>query len=120
MYQVDLEADSLRAAPLPIDYLRGVTAVGFDAADSLLYYAESNPGIIRRSSLNGNSDEIIINGIYYANRLAIDHVRGNIYFTDTNRDRIDVAALNGKHRTSLVITTAPEGIALDLKNGFVF
>ena len=117
MYQVDLGADPHQAAPLPIDHLRGLTAVGFDPIDKLIYYAESFPGIIRRSLLDGTGDETIINGVYYPNRLAIDYINRNIYFTDSSRYKIDVATLDGLHRTTLISTTWPEGIALDLKNG---
>ena len=120
MYQVDLETNPQRAAPLPIHHNRGLTAVGFDPVDRLIYYAESYPGLIRRSFLNGTADEVIINGIYYANRLAIDFINRNIYFTDTSRNRIDVASLSGMHRAMLITTQRPEGIALDLKNGLVF
>ena len=117
LFQVDLDASRARAAPLPIDSLRGVTAIGFDPIDKMIYYAESWPGIIRRSYMNGSHAETIINGVYYANRLAIDYINRNIYFTDSSRYRIDVAALNGAHRTSLIYTTWPEGVALDLLNG---
>lgn len=119
MYQVDVEANLHSAAPLPIDRLRGLTAVGFDPIDKLVYYAEGYPGIIKRSFLNGTSDETIVNGVYWANRLAIDFINRNIYFTDSSRNRIDVATLDGMHRTSLITTPWPEGIALDLKNGLV-
>ena len=120
LYQVDLETNPQRAAPLPIHHNRGLTAVGFDPVDRLIYYAESYPGLIRRSFLNGTADEVIINGVYYANRLAIDFINRNIYFTDTSRNRIDVAALSGMHRAMLITTQGPEGIALDLENGLVF
>ena len=82
-----------------------------------MYYAEYYPGIIRRSHLNGSEAKTIVNGVYYANRIAIDYITRNIYFTDSSRDRIDVAALNGMHRTSLITTPFPEDIALDLMNG---
>ena len=114
-----MEADSPhhRAAPLPIDGLRGLTAVGFDPVDKFLYYAELYPGIIRRSRLNGTEAETIANGVYYANRLAIDYLTRNIYFTDSSRNRIDVATLDGKHRSMLIYTPSPEDIALDLVHG---
>ena len=116
-----MEADSPMPAPLPIDHRVGPTAVGFDPVEKVVYYSESALGIIRRSFLNGTADETIINGVYTTDRLtiAIDYVTRNIYFTDNQRNRIDVAAINGIHRSSLISTPWPEGIALDLKNGFV-
>ncbi|PFX27283.1 Low-density lipoprotein receptor-related protein 6 [Stylophora pistillata] len=120
IFQVNLEGDDHRAAPLPIDHLRGVSAVGFDPIEELVYFAEYGPGIIQRSHLNGSNAETIVNGIYYANRLAIDHLTRNIYFTDSSKYRIDVATLDGKHRTGLISTVWPEGLALDLKNGHIY
>lgn len=117
MYQIDLEAFPYGAAPLPKEHTRGLTGVSFDPVDKLVYYAESYPGIIRRGFLNGTADEAIIRGVYYPNRLAIDYINRIIYFTDSSRNRIDIAALDGKHRGMLIATTWPEGIALDLKNG---
>lgn len=124
LYQVDMEADSPTPALLPIDHRARPTAVGFDPVEKVVYYSEGALGIIRRSFFNGTADKTIINGIYKTHRLnrlaiAIDYVTRNIYFTDRLRDRIDVAAINGMHRTSLISTPWPEGIALDLKNGFV-
>lgn len=117
IFQVNLEGNDHRAAPLPIDHLRGLSAVGFDPVEELVYFAEYAPGIIQRSHLNGSDAETIVNGIYYANRLAIDHLTRNIYFSDSSKYRIDVATLDGMHRTGLISTVWPEGIALDLKNG---
>ena len=119
LYHVDMETDPNKAVPLPIDKILGLTAVGFDPVDQKIYYGEVGRSIIRRSFLNGTADETIINGVYFANRLAIDYINRNIYYTDTSRNKIDVAALSGLHRTTLLFTTAPEGIALDLKNGYV-
>lgn len=119
LYHVDMETDPNRAVPLPIDKILGLTAVGFDPIDQKIYYGELGRSIIRRSYLNGTADETIINGVYFANRLAIDYINRNIYYTDSQRNKIDVAAVSGLHRTTLLLTTAPEGIALDLKNGYV-
>lgn len=117
-----MEADSPIPAPLPIDHRVSPTAVGFDPVEKVVYYSESFLGIIRRSFLDGTADETIINGVYTkldGLAIAIDYITRNIYFTDNQRDRIDVAAINGMHRTSLISTPWPEGITLDLKNGFV-
>ena len=116
-----MEADSPTPALLPIDHRVSPTAVGFDPVEKVVYYSEGALGIIRRSFFNGTADETIINGVYTADRLAIaiDYVTRNIYFTDILRDRIDVATINGMHRTILISTPWPEGIALDLENGFV-
>ena len=119
LYHVDMETVPNRAVPLPIDKILGLTAVGFDPIDQKIYYGELGRSIIRRSFLNGTADETIINGVYFANRIAIDYINRNIYLSDTNRNKIDVAALSGLHRTTLLFTTAPVGIALDLKNGYV-
>ena len=118
MFQVDLDAFPLRAAPLPIDEIRGAGPVAFDPIDGRIYYAEFFPGVIRRSFLNGSSEEMIINGVYYANWIEIDYIYRNVYFVDYGRDRIDVAALNGLHRTMLISRSTLEGIALDLINGY--
>ena len=118
-----MEADSPmpRPAPLPISHRFGPTSVGIDPVEKVVYYSESALGIIRRSFLNGTADETIINGVLPTDLLAIaiDYITRNIYFTDSGRDRIDVATINGMHRTSLISTPWPEGIALDLKNGSV-
>lgn len=120
LFQAYLEGDVYQAAPLPFDNIHGLTAVGFDPIERQVYYGQFRPGLILRSPLNGSAPETIINGVYFINRLAIDYVFRIIYFTDTSRDRIDVATLEGKYRKRLISTPAPEDIALDLENGLVF
>ncbi|KAJ7377403.1 Neurotrypsin [Desmophyllum pertusum] len=120
LFQAYLEGDVYQAAPLPFDNIHGLTAVGFDPIERQVYYGQFRPGLILRSPLNGSAPETIINGVYFINRLAIDYVFRIIYFTDTSRDRIDVATLEGKYRKRLISTPAPEDIALDLENGTIY
>lgn len=117
LYQVDLDAEPQRAAPLPIDGIRGVSAVAFDPVDQQIYYAETYPGIIRRNFLNGTAEETIVSGIYFASRMEIDYIYRNIYFTDILRNRLDVASLDGLYRKFILSEPGLESIALDLTNG---
>ena len=117
LYQVDLDAEPQRAAPLPIDRIRGVGAVAFDPVDQQIYYAERYPGIIRRNVLNGTAEETIVNGVYLASRVEIDYIYRNIYFTDIIRNRLDVASLDGLYRKFILSEPGLESIALDLRNG---
>lgn len=117
LYQVDLDAEPQRAAPLPIDGILGVNAVAFDPVDQQIYYAEKFPGIIRRNFLNGTAEETVVNGIYFASRVEIDYIYRNIYFTDIIRNRLDVASLDGLYRKFILSEPGLESIALDLTNG---
>lgn len=117
LYQVDLDAEPQRAAPLPIDEILGVSAVAFDPVDQQIYYAEIHPGIIRRNFLNGTAKETVVNGIYFASRVEIDYIYRNIYFTDIIRNRLDVASLDGLYRKFILSEPGLESIALDLANG---
>lgn len=72
--------------------------------------------------MNGSSLEHIIEfGLNYAEGMAVDWVANNIYWADTNKNRIEVARLDGSSRKVLIWRQLdnPRALALDPPSGFV-
>jgi hypothetical protein len=53
--------------------------------------------------------------------LAVDWVAGNLYWTDSTANKIEVAKLDGKHRKTLIYENLehPTNIVVDLRKGYV-
>jgi low density lipoprotein receptor-related protein 5/6 len=70
--------------------------------------------------MNGSSlGHIVEFGLSSAEGIAVDWVANNIYWTDMNKKRIEVARLDGSSRCVLVWRNldSPRAIALDPPNG---
>lgn len=52
--------------------------------------------------------------------LAVDWVAGNLYWTDSGRDVIEVAQISGQHRKTLIsgMIDEPYAIAVDPQRGY--
>lgn len=80
------------------------------------------PQRISRAFMNGSSIEHIIEfGINNAEGMAIDWVAHNIYWADAEKNRIEMARLDGSSRKVLIWRNLdnPRALALDPPSGFV-
>ena len=71
-----------------------------------------------RAVLDGSGEKILIQtSLSLPESLAVDPYSGNLYWVDSNLDKIEVYGLESRHRKVLVNTgLKPQGLALDLRN----
>ena len=75
---------------------------------------------ISRVFINGSSPEIIVSeNVYNSYGLAVDPLGRNIYWTDTDADKIEVCRMDGTMRKTLIHQDLnnPRDIILDLRKG---
>ncbi|KAK6999593.1 nidogen-2, partial [Biomphalaria glabrata] len=120
----------ISAEERPRDYgqqlvnIPGMLAVGVDedCRDGHLYWTDAAHGIIRRSQLNGSNVEVIVTGLKSPEGIAVDFAARNIFFTDSELDKLFVSRLDGTYVKTLVSTDMvnPRAIVLDLTRGVLY
>ncbi|UYV76343.1 LRP4 [Cordylochernes scorpioides] len=79
-------------------------------------FRRSSRCVHRSCSLNGSvasqTSVVVGAGLHTASGVAVDWVAGNLYWTDTGRDVVEVARLDGSSRKSLVTLDLDEPRAL--------
>ncbi|CAH2224426.1 prolow-density lipo receptor-related 1 [Pelobates cultripes] len=122
---------------------RGDETVRIDAMDvyvkgNRLYWSNWHTGKISYRELHGTSSstssnrnkrqiddgvtDLNIPGLKMPKGIAIDWVAGNIYWTDSGRDVIEVAQMKGEHRKTLIsgMIDEPHAIVVDPQRGTMY
>ncbi|XP_039602497.1 low-density lipoprotein receptor-related protein 1-like isoform X2 [Polypterus senegalus] len=75
-----------------------------------------------RRQLDGGVTDLTIPGLKIPRGIAVDWVAGNIYWTDSGRDVIEVAQANGEHRKTLIsgMIDEPYAIVVDPLRGIMY
>lgn len=98
----------------------------FDKADNCLYWADLATDNVKRLCLDGNhSVEIIVeDNVKAIEGLAYDWTAGNIYWIDSEAQKLEVARKNGQFRRTLLNGTTyldkPRSLALDPHFGYLY
>ncbi|XP_043066692.1 low-density lipoprotein receptor-related protein 1 isoform X1 [Drosophila bipectinata] len=117
------------AALVPISRVSSASFVDYYAATDTLYWGDNELGSISRVKRDGTQRETILEAINLAGYkqqdwlggIAIDWVAGNIYWSDTKRNLIEVARLDGSHRYVVVSNVdKPTALAVDPLQGMLF
>ena len=99
-------------------------SLGLDSEQEKLYWIEGeNLDKIQRANLDGTEVETLIDtGFQAPTRLALDLVRGKMYWTDSVTDKIQRANLDGTEVEDVVTTGLefPRGIAVDEQNEKIY
>ena len=75
---------------------------------------------ISRVFINGSSPEVVVSqNVYTPDGLAVDPVGGNIYWTDTGTNKIEVSRMDGSIRKTLISQGLdnPRDIIVDIDKG---
>ena len=101
-----------------------------DAWNARLYWAEDDPftlPAIRGSNLDGSDQQVLVSepwdpGIQFPQFIALDVEGGKMYYTSGNTRSIERASLDGTSRETILHAelNGPVGIALDLKNQYIY
>lgn len=86
-----------------------------------VYWSQLEPPRIMRAVLDGSREDTLIQtSISLPESLAVDPYSENLYWVDSNLDKIEVYGLKSERRKVLVNTgLKPQGLALDLRNRYV-
>jgi low density lipoprotein receptor-related protein 5/6 len=94
-----------------------------DIQDKRVYIADKKYRCITRAFLNGSDvQKIIETGIISLDGIAVDYLAHNIYFTDSENRRIEVARLDGSSRRVLIWKgiEEPRNLILEPKKGYMY
>ncbi|XP_013411103.1 prolow-density lipoprotein receptor-related protein 1 [Lingula anatina] len=106
--------------------LRNTIALDYYYKNSTIFWTDVVDDKIYKGVMVTNSitqiEEIVSVGLATAEGLAVDWIGENIYWVESNLDQIEVATLEGKHRSTLVAgkMESPRAIALDPSVGMLF
>jgi nidogen (entactin) len=122
--------------PIQIKYFQTAVGLDIDCFEGRVYWSDISGMAIRSSTYNGSaksdfitqgnfvtsmggSIESCVAGIGSPEGLAVDWVSRNIYWTDSTKDTVEVASVEGKRRRVLFDTNLvnPRGIAVHPQRG---
>ncbi|XP_078614730.1 low-density lipoprotein receptor-related protein 6-like [Branchiostoma floridae x Branchiostoma japonicum] len=122
IFQVNITSGA--KVSLPLGHLVYPLAIDFDPATDYVYWSDGLLRKISRAHRNGSGgvEDIVTNDITSPNGLAVDFVGRNIYWTDSERDVISVAKLDGMYVKDLISEhlDQPHGLVLDAQNGYMY
>ncbi len=107
----------------PTPWIADINGLAFDPWERKLYFSFVNPlidslrpGGIARMNLDGSEQETVVDGLVAPQGLAVDHVRGLVYWADPEFGAgiIGRASLDGGDRKDWVSGLgSPQGVAVD-------
>ena len=112
LWKVPLNIKNPHIAAVPVLTYKPV-AVDYDYQDLMVYWSDVTLRTISRAFLNGSDSRVVVSGLGSPQGLAVDGVARNLYFTDVDRNTLEVVNLNGSFRRVLFNVIKPYDIALD-------
>lgn len=104
-----------------ISGLHSATSFDMNVAENRIYYADKHDKLISRSFINGSGLEHIVQlGIENPTSLAVDWVAKNLYWSDFDLKRIEVARLDGSYRRILFHDRHSNSLAVNPINAYLF
>jgi hypothetical protein len=107
----------------PTPWIANINGLAFDPWERKLYFSYINPlvdnlrpGGIARMNLDGSEQETVVDGLVAPEGLAVDHVRGYVYWADPEfgKGLIGRAALDGSDPIKWTGGLgSPQGVAVD-------
>lgn len=113
----------------PLQKISLATNIDFHADTNYIYFADSDKGIISRVKRDGTKRELLVNQFDqienqsgdWLGGFAIDWVANNIYWTDQNRNLIEVSRSDGTfHYVIASNIERPNALGIDPVAGFLF
>lgn len=103
---------------------KAATAFDFHYKKETIFWSDSVEKKIFKTSVNDGKihTEVIKDGISLCDGLAVDWIYGNIYWTDTGKNTIELANYKGEMRKTLINNSLdePRSIALNPLDGWMF
>ncbi|KAK3091129.1 hypothetical protein FSP39_017308 [Pinctada imbricata] len=117
----ELKLDSMQVARM-VEGSRSAISVDYDFKNKMMYWSDSST--LRRAPISYNitpemQETIVSDDIKVPDGIAVDWIYGNIYWTDTGVNRIEVSKQDGTMRKTLIDSDIdePRAIAVDPNEG---
>ncbi|XP_019632289.1 PREDICTED: uncharacterized protein LOC109475911 [Branchiostoma belcheri] len=117
--QVNITSGS--TTTLPLGDVGAPRTLDYDPLTDYVYWSDDRQKI-HRARRDGSGRETILN-ISYVDGQALDHARGDIYWTEYYENTISVAKMDGSSNRTLLTSPAvnqPLGLVLDPRNGLMY
>ena len=118
-----IETDSRLLKPV-IEKLKSSVSVDYDFQSKMLYWSDVTLKALYRATIfpngsTGRPEAIMKDSIDTPDGIAVDWIYGNIYWTDTGNDRVEVSRQDGSFRKTIIDTDLdePRAIAVDPNEG---
>ena len=97
-------------------------AVDFNPVSRHVYWTDQSKGIFRTELDGSDVINVVADDVDQPDGVAVDWIAGNLFWSDTGTDRIEVSKLDGTSRKVLVSRglDEPRDIALDPINGWMY
>jgi low-density lipoprotein receptor-related protein 4 len=122
--RISLDTPEMFDVVLPIDLVYSAVVVDYHINKSLLFYADVNVDtIVRVNMTNWQQTETLVSSrLATPNGIAVDWLADNLYWTDTDYDKIEVSRLDGKSRKTILMHDMedPRALILYPKKGYLF
>ncbi|KAK3090046.1 hypothetical protein FSP39_008801 [Pinctada imbricata] len=120
----DLHSSTLRPV---IEELNSAISVDYDYKNKMVYWSDVALEAVYRAPIDANgtagkSEKILSDNMQTPDGIAVDWMYGNIYWTDTGFNRIEVSKQDGTMRKTLLNSDLdePRAIAVDPNEGWLF
>ncbi|XP_072034176.1 low-density lipoprotein receptor-related protein 4-like [Amphiura filiformis] len=122
MHRISMETEDYQDVVLPITDIQNAVAVDFYSAEEKIYFTDVYHDEIRRANYNGSNVETVVSKLGTSDGIAIDWMAKNLYWTDTDNNKIEVARLDGAARKTIIENNLdePRAIALFPASGYLF
>ena len=128
LIKINLDNDNYTDTVIPIKFSFNIkettiVAIDYDPVDKMVYWSDLRVGINRANfQSKSKQEQILIQDVNHTDGIAVDYQGRNIFWTDTGKNHIEVARLDGSFHKILISDDLdePRDIALDLVNGYMY
>jgi low density lipoprotein receptor-related protein 5/6 len=124
--KVSLDTPDYTGIVIPLKTVVNSIAIDYDPVSNRVFWtdlADDQKQAIRSAHLDGSGESnVVVSDVYHPDGIAVDWIAGNLFWTDSGTDRIEVARLDGENRRVIISEDLdePRSIVLDLVNGWMY
>jgi len=124
--KVSLDTPDFTDIVLPLNTVLNSIAIDFDPISDKVFWtdlADDKKPSIRSANLDGSEETgVVMEDVNHPDGLAVDWIVGNLLWTDSGTDRIEIVRLDGSNRRVIISEDLdePRSIVVDSINGWIF
>lgn len=120
--RASLDTPDYTSFPMSLGKIKYAIAIDYDPVEDMIYWSDGDTHSIMRSPHEGGAVEVLVTNIKNADGVAVDWLARNLYWTNTQLDRIEVSRLDGSSRRVIINDNLhePRAIAVAPTLGWMF